>query len=367
MDAVSPLYAALYLVFAATAISAILWQFFSRSTLDERNRAVLLIVPLFAAYMVGMYRMAGEDYDNYAGAYYGSAAYPDIPDQGYVAITALTKSLGLSFNAFLVLSGFFTLTVLWKVAKKYDADPTTVVVIYLCHLAVGRDLSQIRIGLAVSIYLLGHLQAAQWRRWLLFVVAASFHITVLVLVAVWACADSAMRLSPRKRPWIAYLPMAGFAVLGSGILQLASLVDPRVDIYLAWNEDSFGAPLGSYAALTRSITVIAVYVLAMRRFRDLPLQRFMLMEFAGAAVLLAFSDYAIFASRLSNVAISMYPIGLGIVARAYQRRPVRSGTRGVSVMLKLGLILTFLILIVRPATFETLAKVGPAIPDFLDQ
>jgi hypothetical protein len=358
MNVVDPHYATAYVVCLIIAACGVTLRFARKSTVGEQMLSLVLVMPCFVMYFVGMHRVGGEDYDNYFNAYYNLDG-PGIPDPGYTALTTFAHAIGVDFSGFLFLIGVFTFTVMWRVARVRNADPVVVFVFYLCHLAIGRDLSQIRIGLAVAIYLFGQIQDRRWLRYAIYVAAASIHITVVVLIAVWAYSRWTARFKGRTR-WLAlYAPILGFAALGSSLLQIAAFVDPRVEIYLAWDEDSFGAPLSSYGALARTVVVLLVYIGAMRRFKNLKLQPYIAMELAGAAVLLGLSQFAIFASRLSNVAISMYPIGLGIVALAYQNRTVRPETFRFNALTKLAVISTLVVLLGRPASFEVLAKVVP--------
>ena len=234
-----------------------------------------------------------------------------------------------------------------------------VLAIYLLHLAIVRDLSQSRIGLAVALYLLGQTSHRPLAKAALYVCAASMHITVVVLMFTWTFVRLTSRLKPSRQIIAVYLPLALFALFGVRLLDIASGIDPRIEIYLSWDDVGYGAPLESFGALGRGVLVVAVYLAASRKFRGLQLRDYVVMELAGAAILIGFAQFSIFAARLSNVAISMYPIGLGIVAVAYRCRPAVRRSVGYGVAARLAIAATMATLLIRPGSFDALLEVTP--------
>lgn len=357
-------FAEIYLVCGLLAAAAIASRFTGGMSSGRRLFSFALCVPLILVYLSGMHRSAGMDFETYSAAYVGDGLL--IPDLGYTAITALTRSIGIDFSTFLFLQGAFTLAVLWRVANALKADPVVVVVVYLLHLAVGRDLSQSRIGLAVAIFLLGH--TTQHRTWrvVLYACAATVHITSVVLMLVWAWAKHTMEANGAKRLAFVYLPVLMLAASGATLLRAASWVDPRVELYLNWDEVAFGAPLESFGALWRTGLVVLLYLLASRALPRLQLKHFLAAELAGAAILIAFADFSIFAARLSNVAVSMYPFGLGTIAFALQTQRVKSLRffRRTSA-LTLTMVVIMATLILRPGTFSALREVVPTVSEWV--
>jgi len=233
-------------------------------------------------------------------------------------------------------------------------------VVYLLHLAIVRDLSTSRIGLAVVVYLLGQVQDRRPLKYALYLLAISFHLTVLVVMIGWGAACFVARQPSARRWLLGYSPLLLLVLTGTQLLNMGALVDPRVAIYLSWDEEGFGAPLASFAALARSAVVLALLVAAQRRFRDLNLRVYILMELLGAAILIGLSEFSVFSARLSNVAISMYPVGLGIVASAYQTASMRRRARNWGLLAKTSLVGMLVILLARPASVETLVRVVPS-------
>jgi hypothetical protein len=358
----SSAYATLYLAFGAVAAIAVLLRLTRRLTSGQRLLSGALVCPLVALYLIGMHRSAGLDFDTYLSAYTDQGQ--SIPDLGYTALTLLFRQAGVDFSTFLLCQGIFTLGVTWYVAKARQADPLVVVVVYLLHLAIVRDMSQSRIGLAVAVYLLGQTRERASLRALLYVFAASIHITVLVLMFAWTAARLTSRLPRSMQVLTVYLPLAAFATFGLALLEGASWFDPRIELYLAWDEPSYGAPLESFGSLALMALVTAAYVAASRRFKDLRLREYVLMELAGAAILIAFAQFSIFAARLSNVAVSMYPIGLGIVAMAYRTHRAPAAARMSGLVGRIAVVATLATLLIRPGSFEALAEVVPTAFEF---
>ncbi|HEX2542310.1 MAG TPA: EpsG family protein [Caldimonas sp.] len=350
-------FALIYLASCVLAASGVFIRMHSRLSRGRDLLATALVVPLTLAYFVGMYRSAGMDYDTYSAAYQGEGLV--IPDPGYTALTWLTATVGLSFSSFLLLQGAITLGALWFVAKEKKADAVVVVAVYLMHLAIVRDMSQSRIGLAVAIYLLGQTSRQPIVRALLYLFSASVHITVVVLMFVWTYARLLSELPRAYQPWLLYIPLAMFTIFGTALLNMATAVDPRIQLYLSWDEAAYGAPLESWGGLARTGLLIAIYVAANRRIRGLHLKPYIVTELAAAAILIGLSQFSIFAARLSNVAISMYPIGLGVVALAYQSRVPSRRTLTANFVAKGALVATIAVLLLRPGSYDVLAEVTP--------
>lgn len=363
MNPLSSVFANLYLGCGLIAAVAVVMRVTERVSSGQRLLSTALVVPFVIVYLVGMHRIAGTDYENYLAAYTDQGQ--PIPDLGYTALTGLMREVGVDFSTFLLLQGIFTLAALWVVSKSKGADPVVVLVVYLLHLAIVRDLSQSRIGLAVAIYLLGQTQRRGLPKILLYVFALSIHITVVVLMLIWAYANLTSRLKPSRQVIVLYLPLLVFAAYGAGLLDIASAVEPRVAIYLSWDEEAYGAPLASFGALWRTIPIVGVFCLAAARFKEARLREYIVMELAGVAILFGFAQFSIFSARLSNVAISMYPIGLGIVAHAYRSRSVIPRTTPYSLGIKLTVGATLAVLLARPGSFDALLEVVPSAFEWL--
>ena len=359
MNLYSVAFSQIYFSCALLAVLALLIRFSRPLTNGRQILSLTLLLPLIFIYLAGMHRTAGIDFDSYSAAYDGSGI--QIPDVGYTGLTWITFRLGISFSTFLLLQGVFTLAALWVVAKAKDADSVVVIAIYLLHLAVVRDMSQSRIALAVALYLLGQTRERVASKVLLYLAAMSIHVTVAVLLLVWVFSNSSSRWRLSRQIIFAYLPLGALALWGSGLLSLLSFIVPRVDIYLSWDEVAYGAPLESFGALIRTVLVVAAYLAAMRRFKRLDLQPYLMTELAGAAILLGFSQFSIFAARLSNVAISMYPFGIGIIALAYQKLPL-SQRRNLAGFAVKGTVFSILIvLVLRPGSLDVLLEIVPTI------
>ena len=359
MNVLSDWYANGYLAASCLAVVAIFIRFSRHLTSEERLLSAALLCPLVLAYLAGMNRSDGIDFDTYSAAY--DQTGQAIPDLGYSALTWLTFHLGIDFSTFLLLQGIFTLAALWIASKARQADPIVVLAIYLLHLAIVRDMSQSRIGLAVAIYLLGQTRERSIWRWTLYAIAMSMHITVAIIVIVWGLAAFSARWRASRQILFVYVPLAAFAAFGVVLLDLLSFVDPRIDIYLSWDEAAYGAPLESYGALARTALMVAAYLAASSRFKNLNLRPYLVSELAAAAILIGFAQYSIFAARLSNVAISMYPIGIGAIALAYQQLPMQRNRLLTSAALKCTIAVIAAVLVLRPGSLDALRVVVPNV------
>jgi hypothetical protein len=363
MNPLLGMYADLYIACGCLASAAIIIRMSKRLTSGQRLLSSVLIFPLIVIYLLGMNRIAGVDYDNYFDAYMEQGQ--PIPDIGYTALTQFARFLGIPFDIFLLLQGVLTLFALWLAAKGKRADPFVTVVIYLLHLAIVRDLSQSRIGLAISIYLLGQTRDNRSAKYTLYACAASVHITVVALIIVQSYAAIASRLSGWRQVGLVYIPLGMFSLYGVFLLGALGVLDPRVEYYLGWDEVGYGSPLSSYGALWRTALVVATFALAMKKLNNISLKEFIILELAGAAILIGFAQFSIFSARLSNVAISMYPIGLGIVFQYFRLRPRGPGEVKRDLTIRFLVIGILFILLLRPGSTGALAEVMPRFFNWL--
>lgn len=317
--------------------------------------ALLLFV---GVYLVGMSRIGGVDFENYSDAFTGQGQ--QIPDIGYATATGLVKAAGFEFPFFLLLQGLFTIFALISAARSQRADVVVAVGVYLVHLAIVRDMSQSRIGLAVAIFLLGLSADRRSLKIAIYLIAMSVHLTTAVLILMWIFSIKASKAKD-------VLSITGFMIVivmigaeGSRLIDLLSIIDPRVNFYILLDEEGYGAPLSSFASLIRVAPLILAYALYFRATRDTKILPYIYLELAGAAILIGFADYSIFAARLSNLAASLYPLGIGIVTQGIRRRKIRK--HKLSLFGSIALItVTLLVVILRPGSLEALLLVQPTL------
>lgn len=277
----------------------------------SRSSGILLrfwiILILSITYLVGMIRQYGIDYEAYLYAFYKDSSI--IPDIGFRVLMFLFHSAGFRFEVMMLSIGFFTLYSLKRVARKFDISFTLYLILYFLHLALIRDFSQLRIGLAMSIIYLAITFTGKLSRFTAYFIAVSVHATSLLFIifyeyGMWLC-----RLkNPSHQKISALLSWILVFSIGS-FIQVLAFLDERVDIYLNWNEEGYGAPVTQFTSLFLHLAILAIAYLT----RKLWLNSFQItllsyLQITGVVVFFSLANYAIFAFRLSNVVFSLYPV-----------------------------------------------------------
>ena len=345
-----------YLFYLAAAFAAIgaLMAVYVPARPDKNAAMVALIFPLLLAYLIGMYRVDGVDFENYAG-YLGSGR-AEVPDLGYKLLMELASAVGMQLSEFFLLQGLFTLGAVYLLARRLQSDFVVTIALYILHAAIVRDFTQSRAGLAIAIYFVALAQERKALYLALTVAAVSVHMSLIPLVLVYHWARLVVR-SRKGQILLVAVPAVALLAGMTVALPLLGSLDPRIEIYMNWSQDLYGNPVGSYTTLLLFLLLAAICYRAQRITGDQQLKVFLIMMLYAAVTFVAFRTWAIFASRLSNVVAALYPFAVG---RAMSLLKERDGDRlhGVAVAL-LGALL--LAVTIRPGSLEDLQRTQPAL------
>lgn len=316
----------------------------------------VLAAPLVLAYLLGMYRTFGVDFDTYE-VYLGSER-ERVPDLGYKLLMEITYVLGLNLSEFFLLQALFSLVAIYVLAKKLNSDFIVTITLYIIHAAIVRDFSQSRTALALAIYFIALAQDRRLVYLILTALAVSVHMTLLPLVVVYHWARLAVRVE-RGQFFLVVVPavavLAGMAV----VLPMISSLDPRIELYMSWSQDLYGNPVGSYSTLLLYMLIAAVSYRAYQVTGDEASKVFVIMILYAAVTFIAFRHLAIFAFRLSNVVAALYPFAIG---RAIYLLKNREENTLLDVVVPLALLGTLLLaVIIRPGSLDVLQETQPAL------
>ncbi|XHR85599.1 MAG: EpsG family protein [Gloeotrichia echinulata GP01] len=266
-----------------------------------------IVLVVSAIYLIGMIRQFGVDYDSYLPAFYEDSS--QIPDIGFRLLMLLFSSVGLPFEMMMLFIGVLTLLSLRRVAKYFDVSFALLLVLYFLHLAVVRDFAQIRVGFALIMDLLGITLSGNLKRSTLYLAASSIHFTSILFIIPYEYFKWLVKLkSKQKQRFFSLAAWAGILIIGIFIQALAFL-DPRIDIYLNWNEENFGASVGQFYILLFHIAILALaYLTRTSWLNNLQTNTLIYLHITGIIVFASFMNYSIFAFRLSNVVLSLYPV-----------------------------------------------------------
>ena len=208
------------------------------------NKFKRVVSPLLAfyvsiLYLLGMYRSDGIDISSYRRNY-DHIDTGDIVDLGYNLLMFLSKSVGLPFESFLLTIGILNLLLIWFICLRLNLSFGIVLSILVLHLFLVRDFSQLRVSLAVNFVLAGFVSTGLLR-YFFYLLGASFHFTVLILVGLFISYD----FQRNKSMLIKALPFIFIIILGSSVSYL-SFLDPRIDVYLNWDREGYGQSVSNY-------------------------------------------------------------------------------------------------------------------------
>jgi hypothetical protein len=307
--------------------------------------------------LLGMYRVGGIDFENYAG-YLGSDK-DTIPDIGYRILMRLADAVGMQLSEFFLLQGLFTLGAVYLLARKLRSDFVVTITLYILHAAIVRDFTQSRAGLAIAIYFVALAQERRALYLALTVVAVSVHMTLLPLVLIYHWARTVAGLQKGQVLLVTAPAVALLAGTTVALPMLASL-DPRIEVYMSWSKDLYGNPVGSYTTLLLFVLLAAICYRAQRMTGDQQLRVFLIMMLYAAVTFIAFRSWAIFAYRLSNVVAALYPFAVGRAMSLLKERDDDRRLYGGAVSLAL-LSALLLAVTIRPGSLDALQQTQPAL------
>jgi EpsG family len=349
-------YTTAYYVTLAFAVAIMPLYFRPVRSQDANYLRLLSITLMIVLYVAGLLRTEGVDFEVYRENYNNPQYENIIPDLGYQALMEVFRALGLPFHFLIVFIGLVSVAALQRLARHFDIDLAMLILIWLLHLAVVRDLAQTRIGLAFSIAAFGLTATKKRNRGGLYLLAISMHLSSIVFVLAYElCRFAARRPTPRSRNLMVGVMGAVIFIAAVSLSKLAFL-DERISLYLAWDATGYGAPVESYGTLFLHAFVLLVGYVCRRHWQDKPeIRAIYFMECLGVLTFVAFSDVAIFAFRLSNLLFSLYPVALLYSLSREQEQGRRASGPGFFSVLTLYASAT--ILLVRPGSFSVLEAI----------
>lgn len=305
----------------------------------------------FAFVLFLVIRTDGPDVDNYRMIFEdpNNARW----DFGYVLINNIANNY-IEFEIFLFLLFVFQIAIYLKICKAFNVDFLSFALIYFLHLVIVRDLSQLRVGFAISVLILAF-NSRTGLSVILTLIAGSIQLTSLYLLPLLFF----YKFLDGQKNWSTMLILSLPLVLSNSLPIIANF-EPRVNIYLNWIEPGYGAPVRGYSVYLFIGLLFLSFVIC-RRLRLIPnnrTQRLFILSFTYAAItFFAFRNIEIFASRLTNAALSFYPLYLATLV--YSVRNSRFIAN--KLFLVLICILIYLLLLLRPGNEYVINSIEPAL------
>lgn len=351
----------------ALSLLALLGIFLFQSTRRNYNftyllsRTILYPIIFFTTSLV--FRTGGLDVENYFDIYND----PSIMgwDYGFALLTNIIKNIfHLDFSYYLLVLFFIEILFIIKISKKIGVDYLIVLSVYMLHLAIVRDLSQLRIGLAISIILYGLFCSKGFYKILFVLFAGSIHITSIIIIPFFIINYLVEKKECKYLKFATLFFILSPFLMSSLILNFESL-NERVAIYINWQADGYGNKVESFSPI---IFQALLFFIAVLNFKIVPsnFNRLAVFSFAySSSIFLAFSDYQIFSSRLSNVAISLYPYTIAIslsYIRRYSNIDIgKLKNSYYKFLLRTLIVFTLILIIFRPGNDLIIDAIVPKI------
>lgn len=243
-------------------------------------------------------------------------------------------SVALNLNSFKKYSPFFLICVLY----------------YFVHLYVLKEMIQIRGGLAsaICLYSVRFLIKKKYKYfWLLWGIALSVHFSVII----WALVGVVYRYRPSKRTLQLVLFtcfIIGIAFpLGQFVKLLATGIDKRLGMYIAFGDSGYAATLGILTNINaiKSLIVAALLLHVHNRIENIS-SYFTPLLYAyvtGVCWLMLFNDFAIIGGRMSGILLCVEPVLVSFLIVLLSQR-----TRWAFVVLLIAITYTMLSLNMAP-------------------
>lgn len=312
--------------------------------IENRSFVFLLLLIL---YFAGMSRSSGVDMANYIYAY---EVDPELmPDIGFRFIIAFYKSLGFPFAMLMLSIGAINLWAILRLARYYNLSVGLLMIFWILHIVVVRDFSQLRISLAISLAIIGITSKSTMPKWLIYAMSISVHSTSLAFVLAYESCKAVSLVQSARKQWLLISVISMVIVYVSVMLPQLGFIDDRIEIYLSWNEEGYGAEVSSFGSLFLHALIVLFSMFFYSRWaNDHRLRTLLYMEILGILTFISFSNYAIFAFRLSSLVFSIYPVLILSIIKSVEVRHNKYST-----LLSLMLLWFFtLVLILRPGSAE---------------
>ena len=276
---------------------------FIHRKIDLLLRLTLLILSL-TFYLLGMTRVGGTDFENYE-TYFSDPML--IPDEGF---RLLAEYSGLDFSNTLILQSAITLVALFLLSQRLRVSFIVSFSIFLLHSAIVRDFAQSRLALAVAILFLGLSQTKKTRRYLMYIIGASIHLTIIYPIIMLQFINLIHTASNKKILFLILLLTVIGVYFNNNLISLLALLDPRVDIYLSWDRAGYGLPVSDYSGLALACT-LGIYMLWLHsKYPHELYKKLAIASLISVSTTVVFWDTAILAHRMSHLCLIMYPFVL---------------------------------------------------------
>jgi hypothetical protein len=292
-----------YFYYSIVIISLILYFF--NNILKVRLFHSVINFALILLFLSVSFRSNGVDYDGYYSDYirYEKSIFDFI----YSPLVDLFNYLSVPYSIFLFIQiGFFLLT-LYKYCRLNTIDFTLVLLLYITHFFIIRDLSQSRIAFAFTFYLLYEMNTKRSYKLFYGIISIGIHFSIfpIFIIRQW------INLLSNKwyRNYIHILTFIFLLLIGDLIIQKFYFLDPRIELYLNWKEPGYGDVLSNYFFIYFLCFILFInFLLSCFNYNKKHVleNNLIILFIYGIIIGISFSSFAIFSTRLTSIFATYY-------------------------------------------------------------
>jgi hypothetical protein len=300
----------LYIYYSIIGISFCMLPLYLRRRSSHDIRLLIGVIGTLVSlvYLLGMMRSDGIDLDIYRASYEDSYEN-SIPDLGFRLLIHLLNAMHLPFEVLMLIIGATSILAIKRLCKSFHLSFVLLLLLWFLHFAVVRDFAQTRIGFAIALAMIALTSSSYAARLTLYALAISMHLTSAVFVLAYEACLYIARQERICRRITGMVVLIALIFLTGNFINVLGILDERINLYLNWDREGYGLPVAGYGTLLLHSVIVFFAIIYRKHWSDdVRLRAIFYLEILGISVFIAFFDFAIFAFRLSNVLVSLYPV-----------------------------------------------------------
>ncbi|WP_056827954.1 EpsG family protein, partial [Psychrobacillus sp. FJAT-21963] len=240
------------------------------SFVKDQKRIVLVLFTLLLAVVAFFRYGVGADYFNYEYLFYRLDTSllneyrngVDSQEIGFRLIGSFLKSIGLSYQQYLILFAIINLYFVSKTCKHYSENPVLSMLVYLCFYYFVWTFSGLRQGIALAVgiyYLLRTIENNKKIKFFVIVVVLSLiHSSAVLLLFLYFI--SMLKLSKKKLMLLAIISIM-FSVLPVGNLLIKVSFIPFIDKLVPYvNTDITITNIFDFQSIGRLLFLVIIFI-----------------------------------------------------------------------------------------------------------
>lgn len=291
-----------------------LFVFIDISTYSNKQKLFFFLISYFLLALFAGLRASSPDYGVYEEVFkiLGNDHIKNVDitvvanDRGYMLLNKFVAFFTSSPIFLFLLVALISVGINLYSYRKYTPFFFSAILLYFVHTYIGRELMQIRAGLACAICLYSIqfiINKQKWKFLLTILIAASFHLVAICFL--WGYVLCSLKISLKVWKLLIFISIVIglFCPLGQFIKMIPTMeMLERIQNYNEW--EAYNQSLGIFTNLTVLKTLFIMF-LCMRFFNKLQSLHgfkvcFDLYAFS-LCWLICFSDYGIFCARIATL------------------------------------------------------------------